>query len=121
MAVALFGGDDNNKKEVKKENTQKEEAPKWLIAEHEYGENYPYTEYYLQIFCYNNAVWFETMEGNIYAINGIAKSSDLSKGSKYQGGTEKFLKQGMTDLFTPDEACKICYKLSYGEYKLRTK
>ena len=120
----MFAATNSDKKtEINpKENiTKNNEAPEWLIAEHEYGDKYPYNEYYLQLFCYKSAVWLESTEGNIYALNGIAKSSDLKKSSKYKGGTETILKKGMLDLFTPTEALNRCYTLNDGEYQARIK
>ncbi|MBP3846233.1 hypothetical protein J6I39_00625 [bacterium] len=118
LAVALFGNDNN--KDIKK-TTQKEEAPKWIIAEHEHGDKYPYSEHYLELYCYADSVWFESADGNIYPLNGLAKSSNLKNSPKFNNDTKPILKEGMQDLFTPAEALNICYKLNDAEYQARLK
>jgi hypothetical protein len=115
LGVAISGNDN------KKENTTKEEAPKWIIAEHEYGDKYPYTEYYLSLYCYADSVWLESDDGNIYPLNGLAKSSILKESPKFNKDTSPILKNGMQDLFTPSEALNICYKLNDAEFQSRLK
>lgn len=116
ISLSLCGCGNNNAATTQSDNN----SPQWIIAEHEYGEKYPYNEYYLELYCYKEAVWFEDSAGNQYSINGIAKSL-LKNNPKYKGGTEKILKNGMLDLFTPTEAMNRCYKLSDGEYEARKK
>ena len=115
LGIAISGNND------KKENKIKEEAPKWLLAEHEYGDKYPYTEYYLNLYCYADSVWLESSEGNIYPLNEHAKSSLLKESPNFNKDTSPILKKGMRDLFTPTEALNICYKLNNAEFQSRTK
>ncbi len=119
LGVALFGSNDDKKQT--KETIKKEESPKWIIAEHDYGDKYPYTEYYLELYCYADLVWFETAEGNIYPLNGLAKSSNLKNSPKFKNDTSPILKNSMQDLFTPAEALNICYKLNDTEFQTRIK
>ena len=95
--------------------TQNEDTPKWLIAEHDYGENYPYTKYYLTIYAYNNGVWLEDNYGNKYALNGIAINL-LKNNKKYKGSTALILKSGKVDLFSAEEALKYAINLTDGQF-----
>lgn len=96
--------------------TQNEDAPKSFIAEHDYGENYPYTEYYLTIYAYNNGVWLEDDFGNKYALNEIAINL-LKDNKKYKGTTAVILKAGKVDLFSPEEALKYAINLTDWQFK----
>ena len=81
--------EENKEDKLNNKNEKQEEAPKWILAEHEYGDKYPYTEYYLNLYCYNSLVWLESMDGNIYPLNGLAKSSHLKNSPKFNNDTKK--------------------------------
>lgn len=119
--ILIFAASNTDNKELNKTEQQKNDAPSWIIAKHEYGDKYPYTEYYLELYCYADSVWFETAEGNIYPINGLAKSSYLKDSPKFKKDTTPILKKGMQDLFTPTEALKLCYKLNDAEFQAKLK
>lgn len=103
-----------NSQSQNENQTQNNEAA-WLIVEHEHGQNYPYVKDTLTLYCYNNGVWLEDVDGNKYALNGIAINL-LKNNQQYKGTTEKILKQGKSDLYTPDEAMQHCLNLSEGEF-----
>ena len=115
LGIAISGNND------KKENKTNNESPKWMLAEHEYGDKYPYTEYYLELYCYKDSVWLENAEGDIYPLNGIAKSSYLKNNPKFKNSTKPILKKGMQDLFTPSEALNICFRLDDAQFESRIK
>lgn len=91
------------------------QEPKWLLKEVEYGAKYPYSEDGLSLYCEDSAIWLETVEGFKYALNSSA--TELLKNEKnYKGKTDLILKNGMTDLYTEDEALKICLPVTYQNY-----
>ena len=94
----------------KKEETAQTNDIRYLIQANEHGEKYPYTKDDLMVVCKKSAVWLQDIEGNEYALNGIAKSM-LKDDKKYKGGTDLILKKGMSDLYTPTEAFEFCVRV----------
>ena len=105
LVIAICLTPDN-----KKEETTQTNNAQYLIKENEHGKNYPYTKDDLMVVCKKSAVWLEDVEGNKYALNGIAKNM-LKSDSKYKGGTDLILKNGMVDLYTPNDALKFCIRM----------
>lgn len=115
LALAVCSDTPQNVEQQAQQLTNAD-APKWIIAAHEYGNNYPYTEDSLTIYCYNNAVWLEDALSNKYALNGFA--INLLKAKKtYKGTTELILKPNMSNVYLPQEAQNYCIKLSDGEFE----
>ncbi|GEM_PF-5578801 len=87
----------------------------WLITEDEHPNNYPYTVNYLSCYCKDSAVWLEDVEGNKYALNGLAMNL-LKNEKNYKGTTNLILKKNKSDLYTPEETLKICMPVTYENY-----
>lgn len=117
--IFIFAVSSEDKKETEQPTTTESKADEanWIIASHDYGEDYPYTEDYLTIYCYKSAVWLEDTMSNRYALNGFAMNL-LKNKQNYQGTTEKILKPGKADVYLPAEAEKYCIILSDSQFKV---
>lgn len=109
-SIIVLTGCNQQPEQVNSKISNPNDEAKWLLTENEFGEKYPYTVDQLSIYCQKEAVWLEDVEGNKYALNGIAKSF-LKGDKKYKGGTDLILKQGMPDLYSPTEALGFCLRI----------
>lgn len=104
---------------ISSKDSDKKDVVSWSLKESIMGEKYPYTIDDLILRCepisgVNNgvAIWLETIEGDKYGLNGNAQIK-FSKDKSYKGYSDNILKNGKSDIYTPEEAEKYCLKTGF--------